>query len=447
MHNPDKIPDFLQPFRGRRLLAGFSGGSDSTALLLLLCRWGWRGELLEAVHFEHGLRGEASRRDAAWCEAFCRARGIAFRRIDLRLECGPSLEARARAARLDYWQSRAPACVALGHHAGDADETLLFRLGRGGNASGLTGLRPLRRLGGVTLLRPLLDWRKAELIDFLAQQGVADWRTDASNASDDFDRNYLRNQLLPQWFAARPRVRAGLARARQALALDADFIEQCARRRLARLPSSAVTPVRFWRQCHPALLPRILRGYLERQTGQSIVFGHAAPTRFRAELLRDHPQNCEFELGHGIRFRLRRGLLELLGPEDAASLPDASWDWRRQPTLEYGGWQFTARLLKRMPSGGASDTCFWFDGDRLPSPLTLGFRRRGERMTVLGESRPRRLKHLIANAKMFRPPVVLRSADGEALAVTGVRRGAAFPVAPESATVVCIECKNDRPDI
>lgn len=447
MDNPDKIPDFLQPFRGRRLLAGFSGGSDSTALLLLLLRWGWQGDLLEAVHFEHGLRGEASRRDADWCDAFCRARGIAFRRVDLRLEGGPNLEARARAARLDYWQSRAPACVALGHHAGDADETLLLRLGRGGNVSGLTGLRPLRRLGGVILLRPLLDWRKEELIDFLVRQGVADWRTDASNASDDFDRNYLRNRLLPQWFETRPRVRAGLERARLALALDADFIEQCARRILAKLPPAAVTPAGFWRQCHPALLPRVLRGYLERQTGQSIMFGHAASARFRAELGRKHDQDCMFELGHGIRFRLRRDLLEFLPPEDAAPLADIIWDWRNQPTLAYGGWQFTARRLERMPAAGASAVCFWFDGDRLPSFLALGFRRRGEHMTVFGESRSRRLKHLIANAKIFGPPIVLRTPDGEVLAVAGVRRGAAFPVAAESLNIVCIECKNDRPDI
>ena len=62
------IPHFLVKYRSQKLRVGFSGGADSTALLLLLLKWGFAPDQLEAVHFDHGLRGEASTADGEWCD-------------------------------------------------------------------------------------------------------------------------------------------------------------------------------------------------------------------------------------------------------------------------------------------------------------------------------------------------------------------------------------------
>ena len=104
MKNPEQIPDILQYFCGKKLRVGFSGGADSTALLLLLLKWGWLPEELHAVHFEHGLRGEASRNDAEWCRNFCRERHIPFTLVELNLgerkDRAGSIEDIARSERL-----------------------------------------------------------------------------------------------------------------------------------------------------------------------------------------------------------------------------------------------------------------------------------------------------------------------------------------------------------
>ena len=80
-----------------RILAGFSGGADSTALVLVLDSLGWD---VEAVHLNHGIRGSDAECDAQWCREFCARRGIRFscHRLDVpsRRRAGESVETTAR---------------------------------------------------------------------------------------------------------------------------------------------------------------------------------------------------------------------------------------------------------------------------------------------------------------------------------------------------------------
>ena len=139
------IPHFLEAYRAGKLRVGFSGGADSTALLLLLLKWWFVPQQLEAVHFDHGLRGSASTADGQWCRDFCAERGINFILVKLDLSravaSGGSLEDAARNARLQWYRDnddRSP--IVLAHHAGDVQENMLLKLARGGNVSALTSL-------------------------------------------------------------------------------------------------------------------------------------------------------------------------------------------------------------------------------------------------------------------------------------------------------------------
>lgn len=65
---------------GMEVLVGFSGGADSTALLLLLKEYGDKHRIgVRAVHVHHGIRGESADRDQAFCAKFCQERGIPLR--------------------------------------------------------------------------------------------------------------------------------------------------------------------------------------------------------------------------------------------------------------------------------------------------------------------------------------------------------------------------------
>lgn len=170
-----------------------SGGPDSIALLLLA--HAAMPDDIAVCSIDHGLRPEAAG-EVALVERIAAERGIAFTPLTVTLAPG-NVPARAREARyaaLAAWARDAGlGAVATAHHVDDQAETLLMRLNRGSGLAGLAGVRAASRIEGseVTLLRPLLSWRKAELAAVVAAAGIAPAQ-DPSNTNPDFDRARLR---------------------------------------------------------------------------------------------------------------------------------------------------------------------------------------------------------------------------------------------------------------
>ena len=188
-------------WRKRPLLVAFSGGPDSTALLLavheLLEESG--RERLRAAHIDHGLQTES----ANWAE-HCRARAgalgvpLACREVEVQAD-GRGVEAAARRARYEALAElmQPGECLLTAHHQDDQWETLLLRMLRGTGIAGLAGIRDKRRFGPGWLLRPLLDVPGADLAAWLERKGVESIE-DPSNRDTGFDRSLLRNEVLPQ---------------------------------------------------------------------------------------------------------------------------------------------------------------------------------------------------------------------------------------------------------
>ncbi|MFM7403601.1 MAG: tRNA lysidine(34) synthetase TilS [Erythrobacter sp.] len=173
-----------------------SGGPDSLALLLL-AHAAMPGQIA-ACSIDHGLRPEAAG-EVALVQRIAAERGVPFRPLTVTLAPG-NVQAQARAARyatLAQWASEAGlGAVATAHHADDQAETLLMRLNRGSGLAGLAGVRGRAMIADseVTLLRPLLGWRKAELAQIVAAAGIAP-AEDPSNINPAFDRARLRAHL------------------------------------------------------------------------------------------------------------------------------------------------------------------------------------------------------------------------------------------------------------
>jgi tRNA(Ile)-lysidine synthase len=126
---------------------------------------------------------------------------------------GKGLEDAARQSRYGVFESllKQDGILLLGHHSDDQAETLLYRLMRGSGAKGMSGMPASRKVGQGRLIRPLLNWPKSSLITY-AHNKKLEWVEDESNDVDAFERNYLRNQLIPvlayQWPDYRQRLRA-----------------------------------------------------------------------------------------------------------------------------------------------------------------------------------------------------------------------------------------------
>ena len=146
-------------FSGYCIFCGFSGGADSTAALLLARKYQEQfGYTLHAVHFNHRLRGKESDQEAQNAEIFAAGLNIPFTCVNLTIPPGENLESAARTARLEAWKKLIipgkKCAVLLGHHADDRRENLLIRLCRGSNSGGLSSMRAVSELEGITFIRP-----------------------------------------------------------------------------------------------------------------------------------------------------------------------------------------------------------------------------------------------------------------------------------------------------
>lgn len=188
------------------VLLAISGGADSVALLRAMraLKAGGEGRLI-AGHFNHRLRAEQSEADEAFVVDLCRRLGLACEvgrapSGQLAADSNDGIESAARKARYDFLQQTAARVgaryVATAHTADDQAETILHRILRGTGIAGLSGMPRARPLGPATLIRPLLEFRRAELLEYLKALGQL-YRSDSSNADTRFTRNRIRHQLLP----------------------------------------------------------------------------------------------------------------------------------------------------------------------------------------------------------------------------------------------------------
>lgn len=182
-----------------RLALAVSGGADSMALLALAST-ALPGRVIAAT-VDHGLRAAAAD-EAAMVAAWCADAGVPHATLTADRTIGPSdIQAEARALRYDLltrWATAAGAAViATAHHADDQAETFLMRLARGSGPAGLAGIRARRALGTLTLVRPLLGWRRAALRALVEAAGVP-FVDDPSNRDTRFERVRVRQLLAEQ---------------------------------------------------------------------------------------------------------------------------------------------------------------------------------------------------------------------------------------------------------
>ena len=200
------------PAPQERVVVGVSGGPDSVALMHALTalvrtdRAGWK---LHLAHLNHQLRGPEADADAEFVSRAARELGLpcTVGRADVAgraaASAGRGLEETARQQRYRFLERvctrHGARVLAVGHHADDNAETILHHIVRGTGLRGLRGMLPRRRLrpgSSIQLVRPLLGFRRAELVEFLEQRGIA-YRRDRSNDSPDYTRNRIRRRVLP----------------------------------------------------------------------------------------------------------------------------------------------------------------------------------------------------------------------------------------------------------
>ncbi len=187
---------------GEKVLVALSGGPDSVFLLHFLNKFKKKFKIeIGAVHINHKLRGKDSERDELFCKSICDELSIPIYilRKDVKIYSKKnkiSLESAGRKIRYEFFDKIAKDNtydkIVTAHNADDNAETVLLNLIKGAGLKGIAGI-PVKR---NNIIRPILSLTKKEILDYL-DENQFEYRIDESNLSNDFERNFLRNEIIP----------------------------------------------------------------------------------------------------------------------------------------------------------------------------------------------------------------------------------------------------------
>ncbi len=249
----------------RPLAVAYSGGADSTALLLAACRL-WPQRPIYALHVHHGLQAAAGA-FASHARQQCLQWGVECRVLAARVRrrAGDSLEEQARLARHAQLQraARELGCgwLLLGHHADDQAETLLLALLRGAGPAGLAAMPQAVQRGAVWVGRPLLACSAESLRSELDAAGVV-YLVDPMNAAPALRRNRIRAELLPVIARLEPGWRATLGRSAGLCAQAARQLRDSAASDLQLCRGAPGLQLRQLLALEPARRSEVLRAWL-----------------------------------------------------------------------------------------------------------------------------------------------------------------------------------------
>ncbi|HYM34598.1 MAG TPA: tRNA lysidine(34) synthetase TilS [Steroidobacteraceae bacterium] len=374
-------------FNGR-LCVAFSGGVDSSVLLLALneCRAEHRDWHVRAIHIDHQLH--ASSGDwASHCKRFADQLGVAsaIERVHVARDDAQGLEAAARTARYEVFRRELQHGEVLltAHHADDQAETVMLALMRGSGVQGLAAMPALKAFGRGWHCRPMLSFTRADLEIWAREQSI-DAINDPANALLRHDRNYLRHEVLPALQKRWPQMAGGIVRSANHLGEALGLLEELAASDLRHCAVERCLDIGALRNLTSARRRNLLRYWL-RLRGLPLPSTRKL-SGLEHDLLNTDSDRMPCVTWPGAELHWHRGLLYASTP----SLPlDRTYacEWNRQQTLQLPGVLGNLSMQSTLSSG--------LSAARLPERLTIRFRQGGEKIRLPGRGHRHALGKLL----------------------------------------------------
>ena len=417
---------------GEKAVVALSAGSDSVALATILAelskREGWS---LFLAHYNHRLRGDEADADAKFAESLGEKLGLPFvfgegDVAGFAAAKGISIEMAARELRHRFLAAQASTCgsakVILAHHADDQVELFWLRLLRGNAA--LATMRwanpsPIDR--SITLARPFLNVRKAEILEFLRTRGIP-FREDSSNTRAEFERNKLRLEFFPGIEKLRPDFHRATLRVAEVLSAEKEYIGLIARGWLQD-GGEAFT------ELHPAIQRETLRLQLI-DAGIKPDFDLIERLRLRA----NEPTTAE---GGQVVVATRGRITRV--QQGGATFSDASLE----VAIGTGGsveWEGVKLEWAVVPGRGSGNRTEFFDAERVGNKVTLRHWQPGDRFQPIGMPGSAKLQDIFVSAKIPRQDrvrlVVAVTESGTIFWVEGLRIGEQCKIVRETKRIL-----------
>ena len=368
-------------------VVAYSGGVDSH-VLLNLCEQS--NILLRVIHVNHGLQGDADQ----WsqhCKHVCEVLQVPFLNINVEVKTGrgESPEEAARKARYKVLNAeiKSDECLLTAHHMDDQSETLLLQLFRGAGPAGLASMPLIREAGGVLHARPMLEFTRDEIQNY-ARENKLDWIEDPSNEDTDFDRNLIRQKILPLIKQRWQQVDISLSQVASQQQHMLEISEDMARIDLATIVTGQVEvlSIAALKNLSEARQLNVLRFWI-RQYGADGPTGNVLRQIIESVLTAADDAEPMVKWGESEIRRYQDGLY-LLPAHECDELKNTQWDPREKLVLVNSGIELMAGFDKEQG----------LRMELLDKKLDVRFRQGGEKICPVGRKNTHSVKKLMQEA-------------------------------------------------
>jgi tRNA(Ile)-lysidine synthase len=462
----NKVAYFLNksdfPFSKVKILLAVSGGADSMALLYvfhsLKAHEVFSGEL-HCVHINHQLRTDAdSDEEFVTSQAHKLKIPVTTRRIDVRKYSEMnklSIETAARRLRIKNLMetARASNCrwIATGHQKNDNAETVVHRLLRGTGFRGLAGIWPVRKFDvNISFVRPLLCVTRDEIIQYLQKNNLI-WHEDYTNTDCIFTRNYIRHRLLP---ALEKGCKDSLTDQLFNLSLSANKFHRnvCGQAdslwpKVAQLYDEKVTLKleAFLTQMPPIQLELIRRSLARIGCGEA-----ALTSQHYERILHISKQNISrktLQISGGFLIqREHQNVVFYRADSSLRRFNEAESETIKIPgQTTFDRFSIQASVLERQEvdiekfKKSKTSSIEWFDFDKIKPPLTIRFRKDGDRFVPLGQKGEKKIGKFISDQKVpgeIRNRILIISDSEKVIWLHPIRISEQTKITPQTRTIL-----------
>ena len=430
--------------KGDTVICAVSGGADSVCLLEVMSELKneYNLEILVA-NVNHLIRGEESDRDSEFVKELCKKAGIAFyyREYDVvriakerkigEEECG-------RILRYEFFEELSRkfdgAKIATAHNLNDNAETLLFRLIRGSSLQGLSGIKYKRD----AIIRPLLDVSRTDIEAYLNFKGIS-WCEDSTNKLDLYTRNKIRLCAMPLLEEISKEAQKKIAMASSIISDDNDFMLMSAQEIIEKCFFGECLLITPLEGLHISLRRRIAYEVLKKWDVADLTF-----SKIESFLDFIEGENGKRFTIDSYRFAEKNYDKITLCKECEVSINESLLEEGK--CIKGEGWSLSGYIACERVKKTGNDIAV-FDAEKLSFPLTVRFRRDGDRIKLKGVSGKKKISDVFTDAKIDRfqrnsIPIVEK--DGEVLFVSGVRQSESFSVSNDTEKFLIINFTKER---
>ncbi len=426
---------------GDRVLVAVSGGIDSVCLLNILQSIKKKLNIqLEVAHLNHMLRGEEAERDASFVQQLCNNYQIPLhlQKTNIKEKSkGRSLQDIARQIRYDFLlATKNNFCctkIATAHTGTDQAEEILIRLIRGTSMSGLSGIKPKR---ADCIIRPLLILTRQEILAY-AQKNNIEFVEDSSNNSLKYQRNKVRQKLLPIMENFNKSFVKNTSNLAEILYENEEFMEDETNiaEKQCKIGTNAID-IEKLSKIHPSIRKRIYRNLIIKSTGSggTVTSNHLSKID---EIAMNTNQYSAYCLPNKTVVMRKQNYIywqttERGKIEHNFTIPDNSpliritaqgvWDipWSKKKLIIE-----EVRLNQSLKNNDdiSTNRMLYLDGGKIDFPVFIRQRRHGDMFMPFGSQKERHLKHFLNSKKIplhDRNSLAVMTSDNAIVAVLGV---------------------------